>query len=103
MKMLLVAIPALLLAGCFAKTVYVREAQAPLPVLPRPAISVNPTTEAQLRQDRERLKADILLWEGIVLERNRAILEANQAEGYPVDPDSIYPRAADGRVIRTAP
>ena len=101
MRLILVMISTLALSGClFTRTVYVEPARTPLPVIERPAIAPNATTVEELRANQRLLMNWGLLWEGVVLRRNEDILKTNQAGGYPTDPDSIYPRAADGSVVR---
>ena len=78
------------ISGCclFGRTVYVNPKQNPVLLVPRPAISRNPTTVEQLKKDRSDLKRAVIAWEAVVLNRNRTINEANAANGFTTDPDS---------------
>ena len=90
LKLLLLSSTVFLGGGCclFGRTVYVNPKQNVVLLVPRPAISRNPTTVEQLRKDRSDLKRAIIAWEAVVLNRNRTINEANAANGFTVDPDS---------------
>lgn len=100
MRLLLIAACCTVLSGCFVREVYVYPARAPLPVLQRTAITPNAQTIEELRENQRKLIADFMVWEGVVLRRNKAILEYLEEHGYPTDPDSVFPRDSEGNVIR---
>lgn len=81
----------LLCSGCalFTETVYLHSPRRPIPLVPRPKISVNPTTVEQLRKDRSVLKRAVRAWEKMVVRRNKEILEYNNKNNFPADPDSV--------------
>lgn len=104
MRLAMILVTCVLMSGClFTRTVYVEPARTPLPIIQRPAIIPNAESKEDLRSNQQMLMEWGLLWEGVVLRRNEAILKSNEAGGYPTDPDSIYPRAADGGVARPTP